>query len=61
MFIIYGIALFLIIYFIYLIMKYSGAEKSKYNLQYFRDFETIKYPTIVIGYLNDKRINEVYY
>ena len=52
----YGIILFLIIYFIYLIVKYSGTEKPEYNLQYFRDKEHIKYPAIIVGYLDNKTI-----
>ena len=61
MFILYGIILFLIIYFIYLILKYSGTEKPEYNLQYFRDFENIKYPAIVVGYLNNKSVKEEHF
>ena len=56
MLIIYGIIVFLLIYFIYLIVKYSGIEKPEYTLQYFRDFENVKYPTIVVGFLNNKTI-----
>lgn len=52
----YGIILFLIVYFIYLIVKYSGTEKPEYNLQYFRDKEHIKYPAIIVGYLDNKTI-----
>ena len=52
----YGISLFLIIYFVYLIIKYSGTEKPKYNLQYYRDKEHIKYPAIIVGYLDNKTI-----
>ena len=52
----YGIVLFLIIYFVYLIVKYSGTEKPEYNLQYFRDKEYIKYPAIIVGYLDNKTI-----
>ena len=43
-------------YFIYLILEYSGTDESIYTLQYFRDFKNIKYPTIVIGYLNSKTV-----
>ena len=56
MLIVYGISLFLIIYFVYLIIKYSGTEKPKYNLQYYRDKEHIKYPAIIVGYLDNKTI-----
>ena len=52
----YVIIFFLIIYLIYLIVKYSGTEKPEYNLQYFRDKEHIKYPPIIVGYLNNKTI-----
>ena len=52
----YGISLFLIIYFVYLIIKFSGTEKPKYDLQYFRDKEHIKYPAIIVGYLDNKTI-----
>ena len=54
--IVYGTILFLIIYFIYLIIKFSGTEKPNYNLQYFRDKEHIKYPAIIVGYLDNKTI-----
>ena len=54
--IVYVIILFLIIYFIYLIIKFSGTEKPNYNLQYFRDKEHIKYPAIIVGYLDNKTI-----
>ena len=56
MFFYYIIILLLIIYFIYLVIKYSGMEKPEYNLQYFRDKEHIKYPIIVVGYLDNKSI-----
>lgn len=56
MFLNYIIILLLTIYLVYLIIKYSGMEKPEYNLQYFRDKEYIKYPTIVAGYLNNKSI-----
>lgn len=56
MLILYGIILCLIIYIIYLIVKYSGTEKSEYNLQYFRNKENIKYPALIVGYLDNKTI-----
>ena len=56
MLILYGIILCLIIYIIYLIVKYSGTEKSEYNLQYFRNKEHIKYPALIVGYLDNKTI-----
>ena len=56
MFVSYIIILLLIIYFAYLMIKYSGMEKPEYNLQYYRDKEYIKYPTIVVGYLDNKSI-----
>lgn len=61
MFLIYAIILLLIIYFIYLIIKYSGMEKPEYNLQYFRDKEHIKYPTIVVGYLDNKSVKDEHF
>ena len=61
MLIIYGIIVFLLIYFIYLIVKYSGIEKPEYTLQYFRDYENVKYPTIVVGFLNNKTIKEEHF
>lgn len=54
----YFIILGLLIYFIYLLIKYSGSEKPEYELTYFRDKEFIKYPPIVVGYLNNKKITE---
>ena len=56
MLILYGIILCLIIYIIYLIVKYSGTEKSEYSLQYFRNKENIKYPALIVGYLDNKTI-----
>lgn len=41
MFLSYIIIILLIIYFVYLIIKYSGMDKPEYNLQYFRDKEYI--------------------
>lgn len=61
MIVIYCIILFLILYFIYLISKYSGTEEPTYSLQYFRDFKNIKYPTIVVGYLNDKTVKSEHF
>lgn len=57
----YTIVLLLIIYFVYLIMKYSGMEKPEYNLQYFRDKECILYPAIVVGYLGNKSIKDEHF
>ncbi len=56
MFLSYIIIMVLIIYFVYLVIKYSGMDKPEYNLQYFRDKEYIKYPIIIVGYLNNKSI-----
>lgn len=61
MFLNYAIILLLIIYFVYLMIKYSGMEKPEYNLQYFRDKEYIKYPTIVVGYLDSKSIKDEHF
>lgn len=58
MFLVFIIILLLIIYFIYLIVKFSGTEKPEYNLQYFRDKEHIKYPAIIVGYLDNKTITD---
>lgn len=55
------IILILIIYFFYLLIKYSGMEKPEYNLQYFRDKESIEYPTMVVGYLASKTIKEEHF
>lgn len=59
--VLYIIILFLIIYFVSLIIKYSGSEKPEYNLEYFRDKDFIKYPPIVVGYLNKKVIKVEHY
>ena len=48
--------LLLILYFIYLLMKFSGTEKNEYNVKYFRDNEYIKYPAIIVGYLQCKKV-----
>ena len=56
MFLIYFIIILLILYFIYLIIRFSGTAKSEYNLQYFRDNEYIKYPVIIVGYLQHRKI-----
>lgn len=55
------IILILIIYFIYLVIKYSGMENPEYNLQYFRDNECIKYPALVAGYLDKKSIKDEHF
>lgn len=36
-------------------------EKPEYNLQYFRDKESIEYPTMVVGYLASKTIKEEHF
>lgn len=56
MLLIYIMFFLLLGYLIYLIVTYSGSEKPEYTLQYFRDKEFIKYPAIIIGYLNNKTI-----
>lgn len=61
MFIIYGIILFLSLYFICLVVKYSGTEEPEYDLPYFRDKEHIKYPAIIVGYLNNKTIKQEHF
>lgn len=55
---IYCIIFSLLLYFIYLLIQYSGREKPEFQLQYFRDNEYIKYPPIIAGYLNDRRVIE---
>lgn len=61
MFLSYIIIILLIIYLVYLIIKYSGMYKPEYNLQYFRDKEYIKYPIIVVAYLNNKSIKNEHF
>lgn len=61
MFLFLAIILILIIYFIYLIIKYSGMEKPEFDLQYFRDKNVIKYPMIIVGYLNKMSIKDEHF
>lgn len=58
---IYIIILLLFSYFVYLVVKYSGTEKPKYELQYFRDAEYIKYPPIIAGYLDKRKVKEEHF
>ena len=59
--VIYFIIFVLILYFIYLLIKYSGTEKPEYTLQYFRDNEYIKYSPIIVGYLNKGKVEEEHF
>lgn len=53
---IYCIIFILLVYFCFLLYKYSGMEKPEFDLEYFRDSKNIAYSPIIAGYLNKKTI-----
>lgn len=61
MILIYMIILILIIYGVSIFIKYAGMEKPEYSLKYFRDEEYIKYPVLVIGFLDRKKVEEKHF
>ena len=58
MLVIWGIIIGLLIYFSYLLSKYSGRENPEYKLEYFRDEEYIKYLPIIVGFLGKRKVKE---
>lgn len=55
------IAFSLFLYFIALILKYSGTEKPTFELEFYRDKENIKYPPIIAGYLYNGKIEKQHF
>ena len=58
MLVIWGIIIGLLIYFSYLLSKYSGRENPEYRLEYFRDEENIEYSPIIVGFLGKRKVGE---
>ena len=55
------IEFYLFLYFISLILKYSGTERPTYKLEFYRDKENIKYPPIIAGYLYNGKIEKQHF